>query len=212
VVAGEYPLGIAGLIAGRLVEETGCPAVVLERGADYCKGSARGPQGFHLAEALAACSDLLVKYGGHAQAAGLTLRTPDLGAFEERFRTLAAAALGPTGCAPRLAIDGQVSLREFNWDALQALRALEPCGMGNPRPLFLTPRVEVRDARPLGETGVAFRLREGGQTMRASAFRLPDRPPPNGSIVNVVYEVECRASGEQEWAELGVRGIRPADG
>jgi hypothetical protein len=84
--------------------------------------------------------------------------------------------------------------------------------MGNPRPLFLTPRVEVRDARPLGETGVAFRLREGGQTMRASAFRLPDRPPPNGSIVNVVYEVECRASGEQEWAELGVRGIRPADG
>jgi single-stranded-DNA-specific exonuclease len=210
VVAGEYPLGVAGLIAGRLVEETGCPAIVLERGAEYCKGSARGPHAFHLAEALAACSDLLVKYGGHAQAAGLTLRTSHLAAFEERFRALASTALGPQRSDVRLAIDGQVSLREFNWDALQVLRALEPCGMGNGRPLFLTHRVELREARPLGETGVALRLREGGQTMRASAFRLGDRLPPPGSLVSVVYEVEWRVSGEQGWGELSVRDVQPA--
>jgi hypothetical protein len=57
---------------------------------------------------------------------------------------------------------------------------------------------------------VAFRLREGGQSMRAAAFRLSDRLPPNGSLVSVVYEVECRASGEQVWAELSVRDIRSA--
>ena len=90
VVAGEYPLGIAGLIAGRLAEETGRPAVVLERGTEYCKGSARAPGGFHLAEALAACSDLLVKYGGHAQAA-----RPDAGNVQPAgFRGALSGARG----------------------------------------------------------------------------------------------------------------------
>ena len=211
VVAGDYAPGIAGLIAARLAEESACPCVVLEYGADECKGSARGPSDFHLAQALDGCRDLLLKYGGHAQAAGLTLRTANLAAFTERFCALAAAARGASRPPRRFAIDGAVSLREFDWKGLQALRALEPCGMGNALPTFLTPRAEVRDSRPLGEHGALLRLREGGHTLSARAFRLGDRVPATGTIVSVVYEVECRADGRQVWPELSILDVRPAE-
>ena len=103
-----------------------------------------------------------------------------------------------------------MSLREFDWNGLQALRALEPCGMGNALPTFLTPRAEVRDRRPLGEHGALLRLRESGHTLSARAFRLGDRMPATGTTVSVVYEVECRADARQVWPELSILDVRPA--
>src|SRR5262245_25876349 len=144
VLAGEFPSGIAGLVAGRLADESGRPTVVLERGDEVCKGSARSPDGFHLVQALDRCADLLLKFGGHAQAAGLTLRTANLPAFEARFRQLAADALDGGPPAPRWRVDGETTLRAVNWAFAEALQVLEPYGMGNPLPLFLNRRAQVR--------------------------------------------------------------------
>ncbi len=83
--------------------------------------------------------------------------------------------------------------------------------MGNATPTFLTPRVQVRDSRPLGENGVLLRLREGGQTLAAKAFRLGNRVPARGTTVSIVYDVECRADGQHVWPELSLQDVRAAE-
>jgi single-stranded-DNA-specific exonuclease len=210
VVAGEFAPGIAGLVASRLTEETGRPCVVLERGDDYCKGSARGPEGFHLAAALGECADLLVKFGGHAQAAGMTLRTEHLTAFSARLQTLSAAALGPAPPPAQRLVDGLLSLRAVNWEFGEALQALEPYGTGNPVPLFLTSRAVVRESRPLGESGLALRLSDGGLALRAVWFRASDRTITSGAVVRVVYQVERSVYRGEVRLELRVVDLRPA--
>ncbi|HLH27024.1 MAG TPA: single-stranded-DNA-specific exonuclease RecJ [Chloroflexota bacterium] len=212
IVAGDYAPGIAGLVASRLTEETGRPCVVLERGDEYCKGSARGPEGFHLAAALQQCADLLVKFGGHAQAAGMTLRTAHLPAFAERLQGLAAAALGPTPPLPRRRVDGALSLRAINWEFGEALQALEPYGTGNPVPLFLTGRAVVRESRPLRETGLALRLTDGGLPLRAVWFRAGERAVADGAAVSVVYQVERSVYRGEVRLELRVEDLQPAAG
>ncbi|HZS03112.1 MAG TPA: single-stranded-DNA-specific exonuclease RecJ [Chloroflexota bacterium] len=212
VVAGEFAPGIAGLVASRLTEETGRPCVVLERGEAYCRGSARGPEGFHLAATLGECANLLVKFGGHAQAAGLTLRAEHLPAFVERFHALSAAALGPAPPPARRQVDGVLGLRAVNWEFGEALQALEPYGTGNPVPLFLTSRAVVRERRPLGESGLALRLSDGGLPLRAVLFRAGDQPLESGAIVSVVYQIERSVYQGAVRFELRVVDLRPAAG
>ena len=212
VVAGDFPPGIAGLVASRLTEETGRPCVVLERGDEYCKGSARGPVGFHLAAALAECADLLVKFGGHAQAAGMTLRTEHLPAFVERLQRLSAAALGPAPPPTRRQVDGVLALRAVNWDFGEALQALEPYGTGNPVPLFLTTGAVVRESRPLGESGLALRLSDGGLPLRAVLFRAGEHAVSSGALVSVVYQVERSVFRGEVRLELRLVDLRATSG
>jgi single-stranded-DNA-specific exonuclease len=210
VVAGDFPPGIAGLVAGRLADEHGRPCIVLERGPERCKGSARSPAGLHLAECLGRCADLLIKYGGHAQAAGLTLRTADLSAFVERFHGLVAAALGPEPPPPRWCLDGLISLRAVNWSFAEGLRGLEPYGMGNPEPLFLTRRARVVEVRPLGTSGLALRLSDGAVPVRAALFDWLGPPPATGTLVDVAYSVERRMWDREVRLELRLCDLRPS--
>jgi single-stranded-DNA-specific exonuclease len=209
VIAGRFPLGVVGLVAHRLAERTGRPCVVLEHDGTLCRGSARGPEGFHLAEALAACSDLLLKYGGHAQAGGCTLRAEHLAAFTARFQALARAALGDAPPPPRLCADDMLPLTALDWDLAESLRALEPCGLGNPPPLLYTPRVQVREARPLGRAGTALRVGSGGPSARATWFG-PGDAPALGQWIDMLYEVERREWDGQVRLDLRLRAWRPA--
>jgi len=223
VVVGDFPVGIVGLVAGRLAQETGRPWVVLAREAEYCRGSARGPEGFHLAAALERCADVLVQHGGHAQAAGLTLRVRELPAFVERFQALAAAVLGAPGAAaaaprPRWRIDGVIPLGAIDWAFAETLLQLEPCGVGNPSPLFLTRGARVRESRVLLNEGgdarqavLVLRLSDGGVPLRGVAFECPQAPAAGGAV-DVVYEVERRTWDEEVRIELRIRDLRPAGG
>jgi single-stranded-DNA-specific exonuclease len=210
IAVGAFAPGIAGLVAGRLSEATRRPWVVLEQGEEFCRGSARSPDGFHLAQALDACADLLVKYGGHAQAAGLTLRTAALPAFETRFQALARTALGEQPVQARRHVDGELSLREVNWTLAQDLQSLEPCGMGNPPALFLTHGVEVREARPLSNGGLSVRLAAGGLPLRGYLRGVPADALRVGSRIDVVYGVERREWNGRVLVELRVADYRPA--
>jgi single-stranded-DNA-specific exonuclease len=210
VVTGDFAPGIAGLVASRLTEQTGRPSVVLEYSDELCRGSARGPEGFHLAAALGECADLLVKFGGHAQAAGMTLHTAHLPAFVERLQGLARSALGPTPPPPRRRVDGVLGLRAVNWEFAEALSALEPYGSGNPVPLFLTHRALVREVRPVGESGLALRLSDGGLPLRAVFFRVGQRAVSPGAVVSAVYSVERSIFQGQVRVELRLEDLRAA--
>lgn len=171
-----YPAGVVGLVAARMVEEFGRPVLMLERGAELSRGSARSVPGFSIIEALTTCADLFERYGGHSAAAGFTIATERLPELEERLLAYAALHLPDALLDPALDIHAEVPLAMVSWDVLADLAQLEPFGNANPQPVLMSRRVYVREARARGADGQHLRLRlddgQGGPVYEAIAFRL----------------------------------------
>ncbi len=169
----EYPLGVAGLVAARLVEERGCPAIVANCSEGLARGSVRSVAGFHVANALQSCQDLLVRGGGHAMAGGFTTQVERMAALADRLASLATAALPRGGQAAMLLVEAEVPLPALKGPLLPLLLALEPHGEGNPRPNLLARDVGFERVESLGD-GQHLRmwLRQGGASWPAVAFRM----------------------------------------
>jgi single-stranded-DNA-specific exonuclease len=169
----DFHPGVVGLVAGKLAEAFGVPALCYARDGETIMGSCRTAPGFHWSNALTACDDLLSRYGGHAQAAGFACEARDLPELTERLQAIAAEQMGDTPANTAGTVDAEVSLSELMGPTFQALRRMEPFGIGNPSPLFLTRGVDVVKANPMGADGSHFRLtlRAGGTTWEAVAFR-----------------------------------------
>ena len=132
--------GIVGLVAGRLTEELYRPAVVAEVGPTETRGSCRSIPEFNITAALDECRDLLVRHGGHAAAAGFTVRNELLPKLRERLERIAEEKLGRLDLAPVLKIDKELDLNELDYATCARLGELEPHGEANPQPIFATPR------------------------------------------------------------------------
>ncbi|MDA1174813.1 MAG: single-stranded-DNA-specific exonuclease RecJ [Chloroflexi bacterium] len=169
----EFNPGVVGLVAGKLAEEFGAPALCYAQDGDTIMASCRSTPGFHWADALTACEDLLLRHGGHAQAAGFACKAGDLPVLIERLQAIAAEQLGGSPKVVDGVVDAEVQLAELMGPTFQALRKMEPFGIGNPSPLFLTRGAEVRDARTMGAARNHFRLTlvAGGATWDAVGFR-----------------------------------------
>ncbi|MFK8104678.1 MAG: single-stranded-DNA-specific exonuclease RecJ [Saprospiraceae bacterium] len=132
----DWHSGIVGITAARLVDTFHRPTIILTESKGVIVGSARSIEGFNLIRALAACEDLLLKYGGHAYAAGLALTADKLPAFKVRFETIVAAQLSSQQLQPRLRITSELQLSEINFDFNRILQKFAPFGPGNRRPIF----------------------------------------------------------------------------
>lgn len=157
-----WHLGVVGIVAARLVERYHRPAIVMavnEQGIG--KGSARTVPGFDLYQALAACKDLLVAFGGHPSAAGLTIHESRLTEFQSRFAAVAGAWSATEGTAPTLHLDSEVSLDEVNLRLIQEIGHLHPFGAGNPEPMFAVKGLSIMDARVVGEKHLKMTVRQG---------------------------------------------------
>ena len=160
--------GIVGIVAGQLKEQHMLPAVVLSRDKDgNWKGSARSPEGFMLKEALDQCSEYLISYGGHAKAAGLTVRASDLKAFTDKFTALAVKAAGPESFSEPTPIDIVLPSSSYTVELVQHLSILEPYGEGFPQPL-LGLKADVVSTRYMGQEGqhVKYHDRSGLDIIR----------------------------------------------
>jgi len=146
-----WTAGVVGLVASRLAERYGRPAIVLERGAETSKGSGRSIDGFNLMEALTACGDLLTHYGGHARAAGLTIANDDLAALHERLLVRARTVLSGTDLRPTLTPDLDLALVDLGYPLTEAFATLEPFGNGNPEPLLLVRDIGVKWPKTSGD-------------------------------------------------------------
>ncbi|MBI2955443.1 MAG: single-stranded-DNA-specific exonuclease RecJ [Chloroflexi bacterium] len=161
VVSGaEYPSGVVGLVAGKLMEEFYRPVVVVELRDEESRGSARSIAELDITEALSSCNDLLSRYGGHARAAGFAIPNHNLDVFKDRLLTLVETRFEGMELRPSLYVDREVSFREIGWDLHRLLGDLEPFGFGNPVPTFLTRRVRAVEARVVGH-GVPSRAEKG---------------------------------------------------
>jgi single-stranded-DNA-specific exonuclease len=215
VLAGDgWSAGLVGLVAGRLAEETGRPVVVLTREGQVARGSARSRDGFNIAEALAGCREILLRFGGHSQAAGLTLAPDQIGALADALDDQARRVWPDGPPEPVLQLAGRVRLADLARDAVADLARLEPFGRANEEPVWLLPGVRLLDARPVGRDGahVQMRVTDGRLAHTAIAFRYGARRDELLAASHLDLALVARVTSWQgrERVELQVRGARPS--
>lgn len=155
----DWHQGVIGIVASRLVEKYYRPVIILTHNNDTYKGSGRSIPGFHLHQALTACGDLLETFGGHSQAAGLSLKEENIKAFIERINGIASEMLNENDFLPILDVDGEINLDEADFSLLDEIAKLEPFGFGNPEPLLAYRRGKITDWKQVGNTGVHLKLK-----------------------------------------------------
>ena len=152
------------------------PAIVLSVDGDVAHGSCRSIPDFDMLDALERCSDLFLRFGGHKQAAGLTMEAARVPEFRARINAHADEVLEPDQLRPRLRIDGALNLRHITPDLVSGLDAMAPFGLANPRPVFHAMPVEIVDGpRPLKDRHLKMTFRQDGRSFRAIAWRAAER-------------------------------------
>jgi single-stranded-DNA-specific exonuclease len=206
----DFNSGVVGLAAARLCEEFYRPAIVAQIGESETKGSARSIKEFHVTEALDACADLLVRYGGLAAAAGFTIANDKVELFAERLRNYAAEKLKGQNLQPALRYDLNVQLSEWTTELTQELKLFEPCGYGNPSPVFTAHDLEVRYPQQIGAEGLHLRMQlcEGEHKMQAVAFRQGAWATNMPKRVDVLYALEWNEWNGEKRLQMNVKDIK----
>src|SRR5262245_58908644 len=186
---GWHP-GVVGIIAARLVDRFGRPAIAIGFRDGEGRGSARTIAGVNLFDALARCADHLTKFGGHAGAAGLSIAIGQLDAFRAGFAAEAARQLGAARPSLALAVDAEVSLRDLDLGFAEELARLAPFGVANREPLFALSGVTARATRVVGKDHLQLTLDHGGTTGEAIAFGFAGADPGAGARVDLVATAE----------------------
>jgi single-stranded-DNA-specific exonuclease len=213
-----WHLGVAGIVASRMVERLSRPVFVLSSGKreGEWSGSGRSIPAFHLLEALESMSDLFIRFGGHRQAAGITLAHSNIDIFRTRFREYAMARLQPADLCRQIDVDASASFAELTEAAVAEVFSLAPFGMGNPAPHFYAAGVEVAAApTPLGNgKHLKIALRQNGRTLTFKAWRWGERADvfQRGQILDVVFDIEedsyLRKQGYGTWS-ASLQDARP---
>jgi single-stranded-DNA-specific exonuclease len=208
----EFLSGIVGLVAGRLCEEFYIPAVVVEKGEEESRGSCRSIPEFNITHALDQCADLLVRHGGHAQAAGFTVRNENLALLREKLMALASEVLHGQDLRPTLEIDAEVPFDSLTMDLAEALRQLEPTGARNEAPVFMTRRLYVSDYRRVGQDGrhLKLRLSNGFHQIDAIGFKQGEWAQRIPAYVDVAYHLEINEWNGYTKLQLNIQDLRPA--
>ena len=215
-VAGEgFHEGIVGLVASRLTDGFYLPSLVMCRGAETTRGSARSIEGFHITQALDHCADLLSRYGGHARAAGFTLANENLAEFRTRLAAYSAQHLPGEILGRRHMVDTIVTLDELSFQTAAALAPMEPTGEGNPEPALATLGLTVTGLRVVGQDGKHLRLdlSDGRRRCPAIAFRQGYRMQElrTGEKVDIIYRPSLNEWQGQVSLQLVVETIRKSD-
>jgi len=206
----SFQQGVVGLAASRLLEEFYRPAVVVAIEGEFSKGSARSIPELHITEALDELSELLVRHGGHAAAAGFTVRTERLPELRARLLQLVSERLTGAVFMPVLRIDAEVSLSALTLQAFQDLERLQPFGYGNAEPVFVSRRVRVRNARVVGAEGRHLKLTlvdEIGHPWDGIAFRQGDWFGRLPESIDIAYFLELNSWNGWEKLQLNIQDI-----
>ncbi len=211
IVHGPWPVGIIGLVAGRLADETGRPAVIGTLIGDVVRASCRGDGRLDLAGALDACDDLFIRHGGHAAAAGFELPLDRWDAFVARFLALAEVAQ-PEDARRPLAVDLALPASYVDYGLYRDLARLAPCGTGNPEPLVAVLGLTVQRVRAANGGHTQLVLRRERDVLDGIAFGRADLALglAEGDRVDVVARLASRTFGGLETLQLEVRDVAPS--
>ena len=208
--ADDYHEGILGLVAQRLCEEFYRPVIVTKMGKELSVSSARSVDEFDITAALDECASLLKRHGGHAKAAGFTAANDNLQLVRTKLSRIAAERLAGTELRPTLHIDAELPLSALKPEHFSLFQKLEPLGAGNPEPLLLSPAVEVRDSRLVGNSHLKFSLSAGNVVWDGIAFGMGDCLHDVAPLIDVVYTPQVRTYRNEEELQLRVEDFRPS--
>ncbi len=215
VYSEHWHKGVVGIVASRLIEHYFKPTIVLTKSGDYIAGSARSVPGFNLYEAINECKDLLMAYGGHFAAAGLTLAPENLIAFTNRFEEVVLATIDPELLIPEIIIDAEINFDEITENFYNIICRMEPFGPENMRPVFITKKcTDFGYSKILKEAHIKFVLRQKETVMNGIAFNMHEKffLLTNQKEVDIVFNID-----ENEWQgnkniQLKIIDIRPSEG
>lgn len=206
----DWHPGVVGIVASRMVERYYRPTVLLAPGEEAVRGSCRSIHDCHLYAALCGCHEYLQAYGGHAQAAGLSLQLEQLDAFRGAFGTQVRQQLGSAPLMQRLVYDTESQLEELHFGLLRQLRQLEPFGWQNPKPVFASYGLEVLHHKVVGQGHLQLQLRQNGYSFPAIAFRQAERWADLPSHVDVLYNLEENCWKGRSQLQLQIKDLRPS--
>ncbi len=209
----DFNPGVVGLTASRLTETYYRPAVVAAKGPDETRGSCRSIPEFHITDALDQCKDLLVRHGGHAAAAGFTVRNENLPELVARLKSLAKQQLEGKDLRHTLTADAEVALEELNFDVLKHLAYLEPTGYGNPEAVFVSRDVKIKSSRTVGAESKHLKLTledSRGAAYDAIGFRLGALQASLPPRVDILYTLEANEWNGRTTLQLNLKDIKPA--
>jgi single-stranded-DNA-specific exonuclease len=216
VIGGDgWHRGVIGIAASKLVDAYHKPAIVLSIDGDVAHGSCRSIPDFDMLAALERCADLFVRFGGHKQAAGLTMEAARVPEFRARINAYADEVLEPDQLRPRLRIDGPLSLRSITPDLVRGLDSLGPFGLANPRPVFHARPVEIVDGpRSIKDRHLKMTFCQDGRRFRAIAWRAAERAEfldRNRAGVDLAFSLEKNEFQGETFLELSVADFRSLD-
>ncbi|MBX3006294.1 MAG: single-stranded-DNA-specific exonuclease RecJ [Anaerolineales bacterium] len=209
----EYSSGVVGLAASRLVERFYRPAIVGQQGDVFTRASCRSIPHFHITDALEQCAELFENFGGHAAAAGFTIRNERLPELQERLRAIAAAQLGTLDLRQEITVDAELPLSELRPDVLNQLALLEPTGFGNPQVNLVSRGLQVRSARTVGAEARHLKLSvsDGHIVYDAIAFGMGEWYSRMPKAIDLLYRFEANEFNGRTSLQLNVRDLKPAD-
>ena len=213
VVAGEgWHRGVIGIVASKLVDTFHRPAIVLSIDGGVAHGSCRSIPRFDMLGALERCAPLMMRFGGHRQAAGLTMEAARVRELRLAVNEVADETLGPEDLMPRLRIDGDLTFRGITGGVTSGVASLAPFGAGNPRPVFAARGVEIIDGpRKLKERHLKMALKQDGRIFRAIAWRSAERHDylaEHKAALDVAFSLEQNQYNGETFVELTIADMR----
>jgi single-stranded-DNA-specific exonuclease len=206
--------GVVGIVASRVIEHHYRPTIILTKSGDYAAGSARSVPGFNLYEAIHACKEHLLGYGGHFAAAGMTLEIDKIEAFRKKFESIVSSTIDPELLVPEITIDAEIAFSDITWPFYNILCQMEPFGPDNLRPVFITRGVvDTGFSKVVKEDHLRISVRKGDTTMTGIGFNMADwyGLMKNRAPVDIVYKLDVNDWKDQKSLQLRVIDIRPQD-
>lgn len=215
VVEGEgWSKGVVGIVASKLQEKYYRPIFVIGLEGEDGVGSGRSIPGFDLFGALSRCGDLLERFGGHRQAAGLSIKKGMIDRFRERINAVAAETLGEEGLTPKLRLDGELRLEEIDLKLLGELDRLEPFGLGNPRPVFFSSALNLKGfPRIMGreQSHLKIRVEDGREGRECVGWGMAYRAGElSRGRIDIAYQLKVNEWRGRRTVQLVLKDFRPA--
>ena len=207
----NWHCGVVGIVASKIVEKYHRPTVLFAINAEgVARGSGRSVRGFHLHKALCQCGELLENFGGHAAAAGMTIKEANIGLFSARFNEVAKSCLSVDNLVARVEADAQVSLSDLTPRFFSLLKRMEPFGPGNSRPLFLCRSLQNKyDPRIVGSNHLKMTVAASSEKMDAVAFNMGHRleAVKKARTFSLVFSLEENVWNGKTSLQMKVKGV-----
>ena len=204
--------GVVGIVASRLIEHYYRPTIVLTKSGEFAAGSARSVSGFNVYEAIHQCKDLLLGYGGHFYAAGMTLEIDKVDQFCQKFEEIVEATINPELLVPEIVIDAEISFRDIQRRFYEILCQMEPFGPDNLRPVFITRRVyNTGFSKIVKENHLRVSLKQDGVIFSGIGFNMADKMPflEHNQPVDVIYKIDENEWNGEKTLQLKIIDLKP---